>query len=104
MRLGGAYLALGQTHKSQVAFNVALEGFERRLRLGADDPYTRYYAACVHALHGDADTALAYLARCAAERPALTRARARIEPEFAALRSDPRFQRFLDQAPFGRPG
>ena len=24
----------------------ALEGFERRLRLGADDPFSRYYAAC----------------------------------------------------------
>jgi eukaryotic-like serine/threonine-protein kinase len=96
VRLGSAYLRLGQDRKAQAAFDIALEGFERRLRLGADDPYTRYYAACVHALRGDVETALVFLERSAAERPALTRTRARIEPEFASLRDDDRFTRFVE--------
>jgi eukaryotic-like serine/threonine-protein kinase len=94
-RLGGAYLQLGVTRKAQMAFNVALDGFERRVRLGADDPFTRYYAAAVHALKGDAETALAFLQRAIAQQPIFNAARARIEPEFEALRDDPRFRRIL---------
>jgi hypothetical protein len=69
--------------------------FERRARLGADEPFTRYYAAAAHALRGDADTAIAFLERAASARRAFTLARARIEPEFAALRNDLRMQRLL---------
>jgi serine/threonine protein kinase/tetratricopeptide (TPR) repeat protein len=94
-RLGGAYLALGETRKAQAAFAVALDGFERRVRLGADDPFTRYYAASVHALKGDTEPALAFLQRAVSQLPAFTAARARIEPEFEALRSDPRFRRLV---------
>ena len=52
-RLGGSYLHLGETRKAQAVFNVALESFDRRVRLGADDPFTRYYAAAIHAQRGD---------------------------------------------------
>ena len=55
----------------------------------------RYYAAAAHALKGDADTAIAFLERAATARRAFTLERARIEPEFAALRQDPRMQRLL---------
>jgi tetratricopeptide (TPR) repeat protein len=94
-RLGTAYLRLGETRKAQAAFDVALDGFERRVRLGADDPFTRYYAASVHALRGDAESALAFLQRALSQQPAFTAARARIEPEFDALRTDPRFRRLV---------
>jgi TolB-like protein/tRNA A-37 threonylcarbamoyl transferase component Bud32/Tfp pilus assembly protein PilF len=97
-RLGAAYLQLGDVHKAHAVFNVALEGFERRVRLGADDPFTRYYAAAVHALRGDAEPALAFLERAITEKRAFTIARARIEPEFDGLRSDPRFQRLVEPA------
>jgi serine/threonine-protein kinase len=96
VRLGAAHLALGETKKGQGLLDVAIEGFDRRVRLGADEPFTRYYAAAAHALKGDIDTALVFLERAAAERRAFTLERARIEPEFAALRSDPRFHRLLE--------
>jgi eukaryotic-like serine/threonine-protein kinase len=94
-RLGSAHLRLGNVHKANALFDVALESFERRLRLGADDPFTRYYAASVHAMRGDAEPALAFLERALAELPAFTAARARIEPEFDGLRTDPRFERLV---------
>ena len=97
-RLGAAYQALGQEHKARGLFDVALESFERRVRLGADEPFTRYYAACVHALRGEAEPALAFLERALAQQPAFTAARAMIEPEFEALRADPRFQRLVQAA------
>jgi TolB-like protein/predicted Ser/Thr protein kinase/lipoprotein NlpI len=94
-RLGGAYQRLGDTVRASNLFDVALESFERRVRLGADDPFTRFYAAAVHAMRGDAEPALAFLERSLAGQPAFTAARAAIEPEFEALRGDPRFQRLL---------
>jgi len=60
--------------------------------LGADDPFTRFYAAGVHALCGEPEAALALLERAADERPAFTAARLAIEPEFESLRADPRAQ------------
>jgi serine/threonine protein kinase/Tfp pilus assembly protein PilF len=99
VRLGAAHLALGDSRKGLAMLDVAIEGFDRRLRLGADEPFTRYYAASAFALKGDADTAIAFLERAAAERRAFTLARARIEPEFNALREDPRFQRLVGPLP-----
>jgi tetratricopeptide (TPR) repeat protein len=94
-RLGAAYLQLGDAQRANGVFDVALASFERRLRLGADDPFTRYYSAAIHALRGDAEPALAFLERAMARQPAFTAARATIEPEFASLRDDPRFQRVV---------
>jgi serine/threonine protein kinase/tetratricopeptide (TPR) repeat protein len=95
-RLGSAYLQLGEKHKAHAVFSIALEGFDRRVRLGADDAFTRYYAAAVHALRGDAEPALAFLERAISMQRAFTVARARIEPEFDGLRDDPRFQRLVE--------
>ncbi len=94
-RLGAAYLKTGETRKAHSTFEIALDSFDRRVRLGADDPFTRYYAAAVHALRGDADSALVFLERALSGRRAFVAARARIEPEFDTLRSDPRFQRLV---------
>ena len=94
-RLGSAYLQLGDPGMAQAAFNVALESFDRRVRLGADDPFTRYYAASVHALRGEAEPALAFLERAMAQQRTFTAARARIEPEFEGLRGDARFERLI---------
>lgn len=95
VRLGAAHLSLGETRKGRALLDVAIEAFDRRVRLGSDEPFTRYYAAAAHALKGDADTAIAFLERAAAAKRAFTLERARIEPEFAALRKDVRLQRLL---------
>jgi tetratricopeptide (TPR) repeat protein/TolB-like protein len=91
-RLGASFLRLGESAKANAVFEVAIESFERRVRLGADDPFTRYYAASVHALLGDAERALAFLERALSQQRAFTATRAAIEPEFETLRNHPRFQ------------
>ncbi|PYR89650.1 MAG: hypothetical protein DMF84_23250 [Acidobacteria bacterium] len=96
-RLGTAYLRLGDDARAQAVLDVALESFERRVRLGADDPFTRYYAAAVHAVRGETEPALALLERALTQQPAFTAARAAIEPEFERLRGDARFQQALDR-------
>jgi tetratricopeptide (TPR) repeat protein len=95
MRLGAALLRLGSAEQAQAAFRTALDGFEQRVRLGADDPFTRYYVASVHALRGESQEAIDCLEKAARRRRRFTLERARIEPEFEGLRGDPRFQALL---------
>lgn len=99
VRLGGSLRALGRSAEAELALGSALAAFDARLRVGADDPYTRYYAAAAHALRGEADEALDGLAKAVARRRAYTLARARIEPEWESLRGDERFQRLLGVPP-----
>ena len=94
-RIGSAYLHLGEHEEARAAFQVALSMFEERLRLGADDPYTRFYVAGIHALRGEPEQALSSLGRAVKGRHRFNVARARIEPEFASLRDDPRFKELI---------
>jgi serine/threonine protein kinase/tetratricopeptide (TPR) repeat protein len=98
MRLGESQLRLGREAQGNTSLDLALEGFERRVQLGAEEPFTRYYAACVYALRNDPEPALALLQRCATELRAYTVNRARLEPAFERLQTDSRFQRLV-QAP-----
>ncbi len=91
-RIGGACLRLGRDAEGRAALQAALAAFEDRVRFGADEPFTRYYAAGAHALLGDSERALACLEAAASVRRAYTVARARIEPEFETLRGHPRYQ------------
>jgi tetratricopeptide (TPR) repeat protein len=95
-RIGEARLRLGDDARGRAALDLALEAFERRVRTGADDPSTRYYAACAYALTGDTQCALDCLEKAAAKRPSLTVARARVERALDALRAEPRFQKLLE--------
>jgi tetratricopeptide (TPR) repeat protein len=97
-RIGSSHLHLGHAEEARAAFAVALELFEERLRLGADDPYTRFYVAGIHALRGETEQALSALGRAVRMRRRFTIARARLEPEFDALRGDPRFQELVPSA------
>jgi TolB-like protein len=99
LRLGGAHLRLGHQEEATAELTVARENFERRVRLGADDPFTRYYAACVYALTGERELALDSLQRAAAERRPFTVERAKIEPDLESLRDEPRFRELVE----GRP-
>ena len=59
--------------------------------MGTDEPFTRYYAACAYALHGDVEAALDCLEKTVRMKRAYTLERARIEPHLEALRGEPRF-------------
>jgi hypothetical protein len=58
---------------------------------GADDPFTRYYIACLHALRGEPSRALDSLERAAVQLPALTAARARQDVDLESLKNEERF-------------
>ena len=97
MRWGFTLLALGNAERAKSVLDSALETFAERVALGADDPFTRYYAGGIHALRGERDEALTLLESAAKDRPAFVLARARIEPEWESLHSDFRFKRLVDQ-------
>jgi TolB-like protein/Tfp pilus assembly protein PilF len=97
MRLGAAHLGEGRAEEAGTAFATGLRGFEQRIRLGADDPFTRYYAACIHALRGETAEALDCLEKAAATRRRFTIARARIEPALESLRGEARFRELVGQ-------
>ncbi len=94
-RLGGAHKRRGDEKEAAASLNRAIDVFETRLRLGADDPFTRYYAACAYALKGQRDAALASLERALRMRPEYTKARARVEPELESLREEPVFLQMI---------
>ncbi len=91
-RIGDARLRGGDAAGGIANLDLALEAFERRLRTGADDPFTRYYAACAYALRGDWESAMDSLEKAAAGRRRLTIARARVEPALESLREQERFR------------
>jgi tetratricopeptide (TPR) repeat protein len=92
IKMGAAYHRQGLAAESTRHFERARRMFDGLLAKGADDPYTRYYIACMYALSGDREKALDSLERVAAKLPALTAARIRRDPDLESLRSDPRFE------------
>jgi len=95
MRLGASLISLGEPARAEAEFATGLDAFARRLALGADEPFTRYYAGAIHALRGENDEALDHLEKAVAGSPAFMVARARIEPEWNGLRSSERFARLI---------
>ncbi len=93
-RVGGAQKRLNLASAS-TSLGRAIEIFENRVRLGADDAFTRYYAACAYALQGNREAALGSLERAVLMRRDYTIARARIEPELKSLRDDPAFRQIV---------
>jgi serine/threonine protein kinase/tetratricopeptide (TPR) repeat protein len=91
MKLGAAYLRWGRLEEANRFFDRSLKLFDHRVGKGADDPYTRYYVACMLALRGDSDRALDLLERVHKALPALTAARIRRDPDLESLRGHPRF-------------
>jgi non-specific serine/threonine protein kinase len=95
MKIGAAYHRLGDAAEATRHFTRALKLFDALIARGADDPFTRYYVACLHALRGDADRAFESLERVARKLPALTAARARRDPDLESIVNDPRFAAVL---------
>jgi serine/threonine protein kinase/Flp pilus assembly protein TadD len=94
-KLGAAWYRKGSREDAERYFDQALKGFKSRVGKGADDPYTRYYIACLYAIRGNADKALDSLERSSAGLAAINRVRAPIEPDLESLRGDPRFRALL---------
>jgi eukaryotic-like serine/threonine-protein kinase len=100
---GAAHWRKGDREAAEQAFGEMMKAFRARQSRGADDPFTKYYVASLCALRGDAAEALRYLEECVAVRPALTRVRARLDPDFDPLRDDPAFRALVDgEAAVGR--
>jgi serine/threonine protein kinase/tetratricopeptide (TPR) repeat protein len=95
VKIGSAYLRQGRADEAERHFGRAVNTFEARVSTGADDPFTRYYIACLHALRGDTARALDSLERAAAQLPALTAARARRDVDLESLRDEPRFRALI---------
>ena len=91
VKIGAAYQRQGRTEDATRHFARAIKQFDSLVAKGADDPYTRYYIACAHALSGHTELALDSLERVAARLPALTAARIRRDPDLDSLRAAPRF-------------
>jgi non-specific serine/threonine protein kinase len=91
MKLGAAYHRWGKAEDAARFFDRSLKAFEHHVSQGADDPYTRYYIACLLALRGETDRAFDMLQRVHDRLPALTAARVRRDPDLDSLRGDPRF-------------
>lgn len=91
VKIGAAWHRLRRPEDAERHFQRALKAFEARVARGADDPFTRYYIACLHALRGDPDRALDSLDRVARKLPALTAARIVRDPDLDSLRDLPQF-------------
>ncbi|MDQ3346641.1 MAG: hypothetical protein M3545_01595, partial [Acidobacteriota bacterium] len=91
VKIGAAHLRLGHPEDAARHFDRAQKSFDARVATGADDPFTRYYVACLHALRGNTEQALASLERVAGALPELTAARARVDVDLESLRGEPRF-------------
>jgi tetratricopeptide (TPR) repeat protein len=97
VKIGAVYLRQGRPDDANRHFGRALKAFDTRVANGADDPFTRYYIACLHALRGDEDRALDSLERVARKFPRLTATRAGKDFDLRSLRGEPRFDAIVGQ-------
>ena len=95
MKMGSAHHRLGQAADANRHFDRALKMHGALTARGADDPFTRYYIAGIHALRGDADRAFESLQRAAVSFPELTAARMRRDPDLESLEGDARFDELV---------
>ena len=94
-KIGAACLRVGRREQAEEWFAEALDLFERRVEAGSDDPHTKYYIACLHALRGQTDRALRMLEESSRSLGALNRFRAPLDPDLESLHGEARFREAL---------
>ena len=94
-KLGAVYVRKGMTEEAEQHFKSAVKRFEQRLGRGSDDPFTKYYIACLYSLKGDSDKAIKYLGESLGPLKAINTLRAKGDPDFENLREDPRFREMI---------
>lgn len=97
-KLGAAYLRKGDSEEAERHFKRAVKKFDERLASGAEDPFTKYYIACLYALRGDADHAFKYLEDAISKLRGFNTSRAKKDPDLDNLRDDPRFKELVGEA------
>jgi serine/threonine protein kinase/tetratricopeptide (TPR) repeat protein len=98
-KLGAVYTRKGMTEEAEQHFKHAIKRFEERLGKGSDDPFTKYYMACLYSLKGDADRALKYLGESLGPLKEINTLRAKSDPDFENIREDSRFRDLIGEAP-----
>ena len=88
---GAAYFRKGNTEQADLHLMRAARRYEERVVRGTDDPYTKYYIACVFAMRGNADKALKLLTESTEQLPAFNKARAKSDPDLENIWNDSRF-------------
>jgi len=97
-KIGAAYLRKGEKEEAERHFKRAVKKFEERLASGAEDPFTKYYIACLYALRGDADNALKYLEKAISKLRGFNTARAKSDPDLENLHDDLRFKELVGES------
>jgi tetratricopeptide (TPR) repeat protein len=91
-KLGAVYRRRGELPTAELHEAEAIERFNARLSSGADEPYTRYYLATLHALRGEAEAARGHLELPLKELNAFTKWRVPRDPDFDPVKEHPLFK------------
>lgn len=91
-KLGAAYRRKSELPAAELHEAEAIERFNRRLSSGADEPYTRYYLATLHALRGEAEASRTHLELPLEELNAFTKWRVPRDPDFDPVKDHPLFR------------
>ena len=97
-KLGAAYMRKGMGEEAEQHFKSAIKLFEQRLGKGSDDPFTKYYIACLYSLKGDNDKAIKYLSESLGPLKAINTLRAKGDPDFENLHNESRFRELIETA------
>lgn len=91
-KLGAAYRRKGDRQAAERHEAEAIDRFSVRLSTGADEPFTRYYLATLHALRGEAEASRRHLEVPLRELNAFTKWRVPRDPDFEPVKNHPLFE------------